>query len=520
MRLLLIFILFISMPVSCSWFSSNKSDQTIQEEDKSIEEKVNEQSKIDSKLNKKNSDEETDFTEIDLLGEAIRSYDGERYSISKASFQKHTEKFPGSPLTILSELKLADSLFFGEKPAESISFYREFLRVHSKHEARPYAMYQIGHAYQQSYQGQKKDQTPLKEAIKSFSDVVYEFPKTSWGRKARDGILECEAELLKNEKEVIDFYFRTGQKQAALTRINELRSKYSHLPLLNELFSSELLSNDLTEKKVSTIFVSPTLSEAPSASATNFNSSISPRITPSLSPINEITPSLSPSSLPSSSPSPSLSPNPSVTLSISPAATLSSSPPASISNIKKITTKEEPTPEASSSPLIQPTIVTNKNKTLSDLENGKETPNTKTNIGNVDNENLENLKSGVFLKSIKCQTDEEASRVYLKFRSKPLIRSSKVIKNENSYSIKVVIQEGYSTAAIPEDNDPIWVQVSGKTYKNSVEKIDIIEKVRILKDNENFGATSVATVTLTSERPRQITVLNSESQDNLIILFK
>jgi outer membrane assembly lipoprotein YfiO len=200
-----------------------------------------------------------DFGEMQLLSEAIRSYDAERYSISRNLFDKLIGKYPSSPLSVFAELKVADSVFYADKFIESVPFYREFMRVHTSHEAIPYAEYQIAQAYFHAYQGLSHDVTPIREARKSFSNVVQKYPDSTWSVFAEEQILECDKLLFSSEMNVIEFYKKRGMETAARARLKTAKSIYSHLDE-HESVKEELPDNlNITTKAVEEINMSEEL---------------------------------------------------------------------------------------------------------------------------------------------------------------------------------------------------------------------------------------------------------------------
>ncbi len=216
--------------------NSNDSDGKGSEEDSN------------EKDEKEDDDEEevglgSDYTEIELFFEGLRSYDGERFTLAKSMFAKLISKFPASPLVVVAELKLADSLFYGQKFPEAIGAYRDFISVHSTHEAKPYALYQIARSYQLAYQGSKQDETPIKEATKAYLDLINQFPDSYFTHKAKNSILECDRALLNSEKEVIDFYIKTDKPEAAKARLIYAKANYGHLPEVDSILNYKELED-------------------------------------------------------------------------------------------------------------------------------------------------------------------------------------------------------------------------------------------------------------------------------------
>jgi outer membrane assembly lipoprotein YfiO len=231
MKLKLVFLLILPGILSgCFLFNSSKGDSDDSERED-----------IDEGFG-------ADFGEMELLSEAIRSYDAERYSISRNMFDKLTGKYPSSPLSVFAELKIADSIFYADKYLESIPFYREFIRIHTTHEALPYAHYQIAQAYMFSYQGTGHDETPLKEAKKIYEMIRNDYPGSRWADFAKEQILACDTKLFESEMEVIKFYEKKGQDAAARARLESAKSNFSHLESIEEVSDTED-ENSISSKK-------------------------------------------------------------------------------------------------------------------------------------------------------------------------------------------------------------------------------------------------------------------------------
>lgn len=225
---------------SCSLLKSSEADtNTVDSKDGSESEKNSSEEATDEEEDDEDQGLGSDYNEIELLFEGIRSFDGERYSLAKTFFQKLLDKYPASPLAIIAELKVADSLFHLEQFADAIESYKEFINVHSTNEAKPYAMYQVGLAYQKAYQGAKQDETPLKEAEKAYILLVNQFPNSFFAQKAKLSILECDTLLLQSEKEKIQFYIKTDKKDAARARYETAKKNYGHVKDIDAILGLE-----------------------------------------------------------------------------------------------------------------------------------------------------------------------------------------------------------------------------------------------------------------------------------------
>lgn len=441
--------------------------------------------------------EEGDSSEIEIYSEALRSYDGGRYMISKTFFEKLIQNYPGSPLATGAELKIADCLFHADRYAEAIASYREFVRIHNKHEARPYALFQIGLSFQKSYQGTKQDQTPLKEAVKQYVALVNEYPSSSYAKKAGTQILEAEEELLKAEITVIEFYERTDDDSAALKRKKDLKKLFGHLPLYKKLYSKEETEVEIDDQVVS-------------AEPTEVVSSSTPLRTPTPTPfiikeeIVKIEPSVVPSPVPSIQELPKQ-----IEL-----------PPA-----QKELVKVEPTVEAtlelpispSHTPSTQASNVIKQNlKTLADLERKEKA--TLNELAKLDAE--DSAPKSTFLLNNSCEYEMGVLKILLNFSSKPFLKSSLTDESGIQATSTVIFQEGFSTDALPaESNDSQWIKrPSIKCISTDDKSVLLQERIKVVKSSNDFGPKSYLFIYLKSIKPMKISIINSAKPESVAVI--
>ncbi|HMO17373.1 MAG TPA: outer membrane protein assembly factor BamD [Oligoflexia bacterium] len=239
----------------CSVINFGSDDSTT--DDENSENDINNSKKVED------SEEDegfgSDFGEMELLAEALRSYDAERYSVARSMLEKLVRKYPASPLTVFAELKIADATFYAGKQAESIPFYKEFIQIHTSNPGRPYAMYQIGQAQLATFQGIGQDETPVREAKKAFERLRKEYPEPNqtWSNFALEQISECDKLLLKSELEIIAFYLKTGQELAAKERLRKSRTSFNHIKdsakIISDRFPDLDIENELILKSETTI---------------------------------------------------------------------------------------------------------------------------------------------------------------------------------------------------------------------------------------------------------------------------
>lgn len=175
-----------------------------------------------------------DTPELTLLELAMENYDRGAYSLSRESWMALRDGYPGSYYLPLAELKLADTHFYSSNFNEAIIAYQEFVRAHPGHEAVPYAMFQIGNAYFKQYSDHKRDQAPLREAIKAYNELIERFPRTDYRSAARNNIKRSRELLAAYEAYVADFYVKRGLIEPARARYDQLLAEFGETEVVRE----------------------------------------------------------------------------------------------------------------------------------------------------------------------------------------------------------------------------------------------------------------------------------------------
>lgn len=530
------FLLLSFSSAGCSLFGSSTTDET--PEDPSNPKRTSAEEDDDGYG--------TDFDEMELFAEGMRSYDAERYSISRSMFDKLVRKFPGSPLTVLAELKIADSSFYAEKYQEAVPFYQDFARINTTHPARPYVLYQIAQSYLATYQGLKQDETPLKEAKNAYNRVVTEYPKSIWADYAKDQIKECDLTLLKSELEVIKFYQKTGQNTAAKARLNTAKTSFAHLDESSSLIS-ELMEETIHRDDSETIGDDPSLliqtselnhpipesnymkiakTERKTEEKSEKQDFKDNQTSPELNELNEENKSMQAEAI--------------IDQNINNSQSL------------KVTHEAEFKPQETLLPATVKTISSriekDQGRTLESLERSslKENLHNQNRLKATEDEkvinksSLENItppqevqdeKNSIFLKNVQCESNEEMTRLVLYFNSKPYLRSSSDSNLEpgsNEYPLnfesRLIIQNAFSIVPIEladqgNSNSAKWIPVKLEHCGSSLDRIQIQEFAKIQEDDDELP-NAVVRVILNSAKNRLIKALNFSDPERLVLTYR
>ena len=124
---------------------------------------------------------------------------------------------------------MADALFKRKEFEQALEAYIEFEKLHPKNESIPYVIYQQGMCHFLRMATIDRDQTSTKNALKEFSRLRKEFPKSPFSLQVRRYIRKCHSNLAEYEFYVGYFYFQSGKYHAALRRFEYLITHYPDL---------------------------------------------------------------------------------------------------------------------------------------------------------------------------------------------------------------------------------------------------------------------------------------------------
>jgi outer membrane protein assembly factor BamD len=161
-----------------------------------------------------------------LAWDGMDAYEDGDYKDAIEYFQQLKDWYPFSKYAILAELKIADSHYHLEQYEEAIFAYEEFERLHPRNEAIPYVLYQIGRCYFDQIDTIDRDQTPARNAYRTFQRLDKQFPNDKYARSGAEHITTCVKSLAGNEYYVGVFYYKSKHYKAALNRFMTVLSDF------------------------------------------------------------------------------------------------------------------------------------------------------------------------------------------------------------------------------------------------------------------------------------------------------
>ncbi len=166
-----------------------------------------------------------------LANEAEARYNEGDYEEAAEVFQQLKDRYPYSRFALLADLRVGDAYYKAGRFDEAVLAYDDFVRLHPKNEAVPYALYQMGMVYHHQMLIPSRDPSMAKKARDTFQRLLRNYPKSEWAIKAKPRLQEATARMASHDMFVGDFYLRTKHFRAAIGRYKRVLTDYPDVGL-------------------------------------------------------------------------------------------------------------------------------------------------------------------------------------------------------------------------------------------------------------------------------------------------
>jgi outer membrane protein assembly factor BamD len=127
---------------------------------------------------------------------------------------------------MLAELRLGDAYMKDERYEEAAMAYEDFIRLHPRNEAVPYALYQMGMTYHAQLLTRDRDSSNAAKALDVFKRLRANHPDNQYSFQAEPRMEECVAILAGHDMIVGDFYRQRERYEAAISRYKQVITQY------------------------------------------------------------------------------------------------------------------------------------------------------------------------------------------------------------------------------------------------------------------------------------------------------
>jgi outer membrane protein assembly factor BamD len=159
-----------------------------------------------------------------------------KYKKAAEAWEKVLDAYISPQMNMLAELKIAEAHYLAEEYAEAAAAYENFLKKHPQERRTPDIMFQLGMSYFQQRLPLDRDQTATYNALVTFQSLVRNFPWSNKVAAAEQKIAVLRKEMADHEFYVGEFYFRTDEFEAALSRFKQLLQNYPEYPEKGKIY--------------------------------------------------------------------------------------------------------------------------------------------------------------------------------------------------------------------------------------------------------------------------------------------
>lgn len=169
-----------------------------------------------------------------LANNAETAYRDGEYEEAAELYQQLKDRYPYSRYALLAELRLGDAYMKDGRYEEAALAYEDFIRLHPRNEAVPYALYQMGMTYHAQILTPDRDSSNASRALEIFKRLRSNYPDNEYSNQAAPRMEECVVNLARHDMFVGDFYRHRERYEAAIGRYRQVITQYPDAGYYNE----------------------------------------------------------------------------------------------------------------------------------------------------------------------------------------------------------------------------------------------------------------------------------------------
>lgn len=138
---------------------------------------------------------------------AREDYDDENYDIALQKLGEFKSRFPYSKFAALAELFIANCHYELGNYEEAAVEYKQFAKLHPRHEKVPFALYRAGDSYWvDAPEEVDRDQEYTLKALDEWKKLVQQFPENKYSADAKKLIRQGKRRIAASYEFIADFY--------------------------------------------------------------------------------------------------------------------------------------------------------------------------------------------------------------------------------------------------------------------------------------------------------------------------
>lgn len=168
--------------------------------------------------------------------EGERFFESNLYEDAIASWEKVRDTFYSPELSMLAELKIAETYYVSERYAEAATAFADFLKQHPNDFRAATILYRLGLSYYQQILSADRDQTHTENALRTFQELVQRFPNDPNAQEAGYLIQRCKTRLAEHEVYIAAYYVKKKLYKPAIKRLEDVLATFPDYYYRDEAF--------------------------------------------------------------------------------------------------------------------------------------------------------------------------------------------------------------------------------------------------------------------------------------------
>lgn len=139
-------------------------------------------------------------------------------------------------LSMLAELKIAETYYLSERYPEAATSYSEFLRRYPDDFRASTILFRLGQSYYRQILSRDRDQTNTRNALNTFTEFLRKYPDDPNATQAEQLALRATTRLADHEVYVGRFYLQREQYRPAIQRLENILTQFPDYYYRDEAF--------------------------------------------------------------------------------------------------------------------------------------------------------------------------------------------------------------------------------------------------------------------------------------------
>lgn len=178
---------------------------------------------------------EPEKSAYEWYNDGVQYYINHNYKEAEHNLSMVNQQHPGSIYSKKAHLVLGDVYFSEKDYLLAIDEYKKFISLYPNTNDAMFAQYKIALSYYNMRNGYRLDQTPTKNAIENFLNLLDKYPKNSYINQVYNDLSSCVKELYRHQLFITNFYYNLGKYRASQIELDYMSKHFSDLSFNDEM---------------------------------------------------------------------------------------------------------------------------------------------------------------------------------------------------------------------------------------------------------------------------------------------